>query len=759
VIVAPMLAAWALVAPSSAAAERPDTAVVTTTVTARRSLPLSPAFAAGRFVGRVEHRTLALHGRPVRGAYETVRVTDDGASEVLAAHRPAVAPQLRPADARIDAAAVPGLVAEHRGVPDAPALERPPELVYLMILGQPVLVWETQLALTLWPEPSRPTLWVSAATGVVLREEEQVRSSRARIFAQNPSSTPRPEVVELRDIHVEEAGHPLVGERVQAFNCLAEPTDEVSPWWREDECWPAQTVFSDAAGDYFVPTPDVILLEDNVAGSDPYAELSMYAHAEIFLDAMRDRGIEQFQCEFSSMLANFRSILPSDTLAYTPLNNAYYTNQCDPEKGPTMVFGQGVEVDFGYDADVIYHELGHGMVALLSPNGLGSRRERSDASLVDAGGVNEAIADYFSVMLTDDAELAEYVGRFWSSAGRPYIRDARNTKRCPDDTVGQVHNDGEPFMAALWATRSRLDDEGKAALDRSVIEALMRMPADVDLEQASALVLEMATHEMEAGSLEAEALELLRRSFDTRGLLSCPRVVTDPEQVAEDGRTLYLRRVDPGVQPFYPGPMQLRYVVPANADDLVLSYTLRARSSDDPVAAHVLVKRADAPIEFEYRLVSVDEPPLDPDPEEEDDPDVPIRELTLVTGDWDLELEATEIAVDDYALELGGLEPGEVLHLALVNVSNAEAVAIDTLVRSSAERPVDDDDDDDAPTTSAGEPTGAPLGADAVLPGDGASGCACRSAGAPGSGGGGPGWLLGALMAAAGLAARRRRGW
>ena len=70
-------------------------------------------------------------------------------------------------------------------------------------------------------------------------------------------------------------------------------------------------------------------------------------------------------------------------LPYTPLNNAYWTNECDPAEGATMIFGQGSEVDFGYDGEVVFHELGHGMVSLLTPNGLGKRTERPDALLAD----------------------------------------------------------------------------------------------------------------------------------------------------------------------------------------------------------------------------------------------------------------------------------------------------------------------------------------------------------------------------------------
>jgi len=739
-----VVAAW-LSLPASVALAAPGSPALDLSVARVRPLQLSPALAGGR----IEHRELAMHGVPIRGAYETVRIGPDGTEELLSSRHPATEPQLWPSDARISAAAVPGLVAAHRGAhggPDEPTLERPPELVYLLVLDQPVLAWETQLALSMWPEPSRPTVWVSAATGRILREIEQVRSSRARIFAENPSKTPEPIEVELVDLHVTAAGLPLTGPRVQSYNCVSDETAEVSPWWDEDECYPEQLVRSDADGNFFVPTPDVVYVEANVEVSDLYAELSMYVHAERFIEAMKAKGILEFRCALSSMLANVRNLEPSSDYDWSPLNNAYYTDQCDAEEGPTMLFGQGSSVDFGYDGDVIYHELGHGLVALLTPDGLGDLRMRHDGTLGDASGLNEALADYFSIMLTDDPYLAEYVGRFGSSGG--YIRNAENGSVCPQDIVGESHNDGEPFTAALWATRKRLEADGKLVLDQAVLEALMAMSPDADLEEATARVLEAAERHGRQGELAADELELLHRSFEARGLVDCPRVITDPERV-RGGRTMHLRRTGDEIHPFYPGPTQLRYEVPPDAHDMVVAFTLKPYRSSGPVEARVLIKREDAPIEFEYQLVAVDDPPIDPPEDPEEVPTDPVQEVVLVTGDWELELTASLVAENDYELELGGLEPGQVLHVALVNISPDNAVASGVLVRSSTEPPLPSETDESGTGTGTGGSTGELPAVDEVTPGAGAGSCAC---------GVGEGKARGAVWGVGFLLGLRRRG-
>ena len=106
-------------------------------------------------------------------------------------------------------------------------------------------------------------------------------------------------------------------------------------------------------------------------------------------------------------MANFRDLEPDGLSPYSPLDNAYWTGECDPEDGPTMLFGQGTDVDFAYDGDVIYHELGHGMVAHLTPAGLNQPAMRDDGYLRDARALNEGFADYFAIMVTDDPYLAE----------------------------------------------------------------------------------------------------------------------------------------------------------------------------------------------------------------------------------------------------------------------------------------------------------------------------------------------------------------
>ncbi|MFO7566274.1 MAG: hypothetical protein R6X02_26765, partial [Enhygromyxa sp.] len=568
-------------------------------------------------------RSLSLHGIPLRGAFETVwQAGADQPERVVAARYPEAAPRLRPEQLRVDLDEAQEIFAAELR-PDQLARYSSPaaltgELVYLMLLDQPVLAWEFTAPLSLSPIPSRARVWVSAATGRVLEREELLHfANEAEVYRFNPKHTPEPTRVSLNNLDpepqpwVEEQvidGQFLTGTRVRVFNCLDDEDGTYAPWHAEGECFPTQRVEADATGDFFVPLPDVKRPEHNLDPVDLYAELAMYYHAEVFFEFMAGLGVEGFPCELSNMIANFHWLEPAPgypQLSFGPYNNAFYSGECDVEKGPTMLFGQGSSVDFAYDGDVVYHELGHGIVQHLTPEGLRSFRLRDDGVLRDARAINEAIADYHALMITEHPEVAEYVGSYWPELGKGWIRNADNQQRCPQDMTGQEHYDSEPLSAGLWAARKRLG----AKLDPVVLASLPLLAADASIEEAAAALLTIAAAEREAGAWTAEDYELLERTLAARNLLDCPRVVDDPASLSK-ARMLYLRANSRWVDPFWPGPVQYRHVVPEGSDNLLISFEISGSGNsagqpvDSEVEPRLLVKRSglseDAPMHFEY---------------------------------------------------------------------------------------------------------------------------------------------------------------
>ncbi|GEM_PF-1404024 len=717
---------------------------------------------------RAERRGLTLHGLPVRGGFETTwfgpqSTTNHGPGRVVAARYPSAPPQLLPAQARLSAAEarrvlLPTLRPDQRERiragslgPELEALGG--ELVYLLILDRPVLAWELSAPLSSGsasdPGPTRERVWVSAATGRILLREEQVFAiNEADVYRINPQHTPLPEHVTLTNIEVDEApweegmsfdAQYLNGSRVRIFNCIDEEAGPFAPWHNDGECFPTQTVAADAEGDFIVSLPDVALSADNLDPSDPYAEVSMYFHAETFFEFMAMMGVEEFPCERSNMVANFHWLEPAPdfpTLSYGPYNNAYYSGQCDIEKGPTMLFGQGSAVDFAFDGDVIYHELGHGIVGLLTPDGLHSYTTRPEGVLRDARALNEAIADYHTIMITQRPELADYVGFYWPELDRAWIRNAENEQLCPRDMAGQEHNDSEPFSAALWIARERI---GGDKLDPVMLGILPLLSGDATLEQASAALMEVAEAERDAGIWTSEDLDQLAGALRERGVDDCERVVDTELLIDEDPRFLYLRGNSDAVAPYWPGPVQYRHAVPAGSDNLLLTFeaTGKGNSAGQPVTLDLdpvlLVKRssvsADAPITFEYSLSSVGSA----DREGDD-----VDEITLVEGDWDAVYLPTQLTPRRRQVLIRGLEAGEVVHVAFANPER-EIVVIKELLFASV--PTEELD--------GGSPGGDQEEMSTRLD----DGCACASGGRGDNGG-----LLGfALLSLLGLGRRATR--
>jgi hypothetical protein len=686
-----------------------------------------------------ERHGLTLHGIPVRGAFETTWQEGHAPARVVAARYPAFAADLRPEQAKIDLDAAREAFAT-RLVPEQ--IERAGglagldgELVYVLLAEQPVLAWELTAPLDLGSatrKPSRERVWVSAENGQVLDAVELLDfDNQAEVYEVNPQQTPSPTIVTLANLDPEpdpwdeemvaEPGY-LTGTRVRVFNCIDEEDGPYATWHADGECFATQRVHADAEQDYFVPVPNVAILDDNRDPSDLYAELSMYWHAEKFFAFMAEHGVEEFPCELSNMVANFHWLEPSPgypELAFGPYNNAYFSGVCEITEGPTMLFGQGSSVDFAFDGDVVYHELGHGIVAQLTPDGLRQYALRADGVLADARALNEAIADYHTLMITERPEMAEYVGFYWPQIDDGWIRNAENEAQCPRDMAGQPHNDSAPFTAALWAARRRV---GGDKLDPVVLASLPLLAGDATLESAAAALLQVAAAERDAGVWTAADYDQLERALASRNLLDCKRVVDDPASL-EEPRFLYLRNEGNFVSPFWPGPVQYRQVVAPGTDNLLMTFEVSTEGNSDgqPVSHDVvpwlLVKRSslssDASIEFDYQMAALGHH----DGEQGD-----INQTYEVSGDWDEIYTPTELGEARRQVLIRNLEPGEAVHMSFVNTERVTIVIRELEFASVASEDLDE---------------GSPLAeAEPELEAEDGGSCACTSTPARDTGGG-----------------------
>ncbi|MBA2543693.1 MAG: immune inhibitor A [Deltaproteobacteria bacterium] len=130
-------------------------------------------------------------------------------------------------------------------------------------------------------------------------------------------------------------------------------------------------------------------------------------------------------------------------------------------------------------ADVVYHEFGHSLHNHAIIEGVGSWD----------GALSEGMSDMLSALLTNDAGMGR--GFFLSNAPMRNLDPAQD-KRWPEDTTGQVHNDGEIIGGTMWdvkkALEAKLGAEAGHAKTVEIFYGILQRASDIPSSYAEALV-------------------------------------------------------------------------------------------------------------------------------------------------------------------------------------------------------------------------------------------------------------------------------
>jgi hypothetical protein len=522
----------------------------------------------GRVIRYRGHRVVRLsqvhEGLPVLGRGVVVRLDPEGRAGTVAvtvAERLGVIPLalVGPGEALEEALA-------HWGALD---FGRPQaRLVVLDDGGEGELAWQVEGNLS----GGRVQTLVDAITGEILRAAPLARNALGRVYAANPVATPEPIVVEIANLTPDATT--LTGRAATVWRFVSGGLGDPESLELE------QLATDDGSGFLYEPFPDTVVYDD------PFAEVNLYYHVDRIDTYFREKHGHEPQRSLT-VVANYTE-QPG-----VPYNNAFSTALSAEEHG--LFFGQGGGVDFGYDGDVVYHEYTHFVVDEVSQMGYLDALFDELGMHFGPGGIHEGLADYFSASLTDESVTGEY------SMGS-HARPLENEMRCPDDVVGEPHDDGRIIGGVTWEIRETLGASDLA--DSLVFGALTLLSSLASFQDFAVAIGDTSDLLVGEGAMTTGERDAISGILESRGMDRCGRVlelergvdvVTRPfgfdwvaRQFGSDCETVRVLGI------FVPGAFQYRLDVPAD------SKTLRVRVQHDPgerLLYRVLLRR-DQPVGF-----------------------------------------------------------------------------------------------------------------------------------------------------------------
>lgn len=429
-------------------------------------------------------------------------------------------------------------------------------LAWLPLSGHPrqlLLVWVVAQRTANPPQDLR--YLVDAESGRVLWRQDQNLHAEGLVYDPNPFETDDT-VSRVVLPGLAEGATELEGEYARSFRCIAQ-TGDCS--WSGTDCRTcgdhAHTAIADEEGNFLYEP-------EEPAFDDPFSEVQGYYHVSVINQFFEDTLGFTYSCGGSKTMNIYvNQHYPGDPQSSA---NAFFGDS-DGDGCGDITMGEGMGVDFAYDADVIYHEFTHSVVETAGGLGcapFGVCTDELGMSYVSIG-LNEGFADYFAVTFTDDPELGEHAGEAFYDD--PMIRNAENDHLCPFDMIGESHYDGQILVATGWEIRQLL---GAEITDRIMMTALLAVEQSASYADIAAAIHAAAETELEEGNITDEDLAEVERIMgpEGRGITDCRRIVPldeVPEGHHEEYMMLYTFM---GMS--FPSPLQWSLTAPRRAEEL-----------------------------------------------------------------------------------------------------------------------------------------------------------------------------------------------
>ncbi|MBX2799322.1 MAG: hypothetical protein KTR31_16725 [Myxococcales bacterium] len=536
---------------------------------------------------------------------------------------------------------------------------------------------------------------VHAHTGEVLNATRTSFDAQGRIYPFNPVVS-KVEDVEL--LGLDKGAPSLSGEYTYTQSCDAwDPNANFGV----GACtkFGVQAI-ADENGDF--------LFDPDPAGTpDPFAEVQMYHHVDTAARWFDDR---------------YGFVLPQPILSVANLDvvNAFYGDVNGDTIGD-VAFGQTGKTDFAYDADVIYHEYTHAVLVdtIGPPTGLFEADEYGISWAT--GAINEGAADVFSTLLTEDPVLGEFVGQ---GLGLGAVRDLEADRRCPDDLLGQSHEDGLVMGSTAW---NLIDDPqvGTEVTADLFYRAILDWPSDVSWDDAGQSLTDAAAAFLADETIDQATHDAIQGHLTAANMVGCERVVPLDGGNTHTQLGFYLTLAD--AIGYMPLQNQVSVDVPAEHGRATLSID-QWDSSSAGLVWRVFVRRGE-PVRFAAKTVFGFDLPQAQD------------------YDFFVDGSGTDTVVVDADSEVP-LESGERYYFAIAPANDgglggfgiAQVFATASASTEAVDAPTE-------PTDGVTGTDGTDTGGDPATDDAANSGCGCTSGGSAG------GWLV--LLGV--LALRRRR--
>ncbi len=340
---------------------------------------------------------------------------------------------------------------------------------------------------------------------------------------------------------------------------------------------------------------------------DYYVNLAQYINAEEppFVDLNMVTSGKKLKCivNFQTIdLTDLASIMNPGPKPLVAFDNAFFSpaqggimEQFIP--GDAIVFGQGSEFDFAYDADIIYHEFTHAVIDTLTS--MSSTLIDQYGLRDDPGSMNEGFADFFAATVTGTPGLGEYSGPYLMDKANEPMRSCLNDHTVNDDIIGEIHEDSLPWSAALWAIREefKVTDELHQDVDAAILSAIVEAPEECTFDVMSQTIAAQIGEWFDEDG-ETTAYDFAIDAFTQRGLIGANRA-----RPFEKGETLYMAGAasTSELSPYTPGYFQMKINVPAGQKEIFIEFGMAAAGGMGGEAATVnFFGKKDAPVLFQY---------------------------------------------------------------------------------------------------------------------------------------------------------------